>query len=192
MSLNYTRFLAVLGVGLLAAVMVGCSCGDSKSQGAGSGAACSGSDSPEGCGQTCGSTGAAFCPNGLYCSDKDTCTADCHFGGPNTNECGEGNTCTFNGRCVATGGGDSGSGGLCPSVKLDTLRKTPNIMILLDRSGSMTEMFDKDPDTNRNRDRWTALRDRIRDNFACRSRRMRDKLQALSVHQKNCTCTFFS
>jgi hypothetical protein len=71
------------------------------------------------------------------------CSAQC----TSTDGCGEGSTCNSRGRCVpdvGTGGvggtGNTGGSG-CQSVQVTPTRSIPNIMFLVDQSGSMPADF---------------------------------------------------
>jgi hypothetical protein len=113
---------------------------------------CGGSTPPAGCDQPCGA--AEPCPAALYCGTSGTCTADCV---PGSSTCGAGRTCGSDGRCVAAGvdagmvegpdaffmrpdaySDDVGApDNTCASVMLDATRVIPNVMLIVDRSGSM-------------------------------------------------------
>ncbi|HTM44731.1 MAG TPA: vWA domain-containing protein [Polyangiaceae bacterium] len=105
------------------------------------------------------------CPSGLYCF-SGKCTADCtQMGG----QC-SGGTCTADGHCLmdttpALGGGGppgSGSGGStainpgmgpgCIQQGVEFESVTPTVVLLVDRSGSMTADFGA-------KDRWNTIRD---------------------------------
>jgi len=78
-----------------------------------------------------------------YCNDGK-CVAHC-----TTDEgCDVGSTCnTTRGRCVpdigtgGTGGTGNTGGGECQSVEITPTRSIPNVMFLVDQSGSMTDSF---------------------------------------------------
>ncbi len=88
---------------------------------------------------------ASFCQN-------SKCVANCTA----TEGCGEGSTCnTTRGRCVpnmgtgGTGGTGNTGGNACQSVTITPTRSIPNVMFLVDQSGSMTSDFAGQP-------RWSA------------------------------------
>lgn len=131
------------------------------------------------CGSSCSSL--SVCPSGLYCNEG-ACQAECTSASA-ARDCGRGKLCTDEGRCVddpdaeaeedagddrpdggsaggGVGGGDGGGGlgggdsQVCGRVVLDTTPKTPNVMLIIDRSSSMDEPFGS-------ADRWTALKDSL-------------------------------
>jgi hypothetical protein len=102
------------------------------------------------CGTRCAGDDGA-CPAGLFCGDG-ACTAQCT---PESG-CDAGQTCSPRGRCVASGAGEAGAGGgpgfggggprpsaggagegSCPGIDLAFERVTPNVVLLIDQSGSM-------------------------------------------------------
>ncbi len=98
------------------------------------------------CGNACDVT--PDCPAGQYCSD-DTCQRECE---PDTDDpiCGTGNTCSENGQCVAESfidpgiggaggmsGSGSGGGAGCIDVEVNFEPQIPNVVLLIDQSGSM-------------------------------------------------------
>lgn len=131
---------------------------------------CARADAPEGCDAPC--SPLLPCPAGTYCGASDVCTADCAAGVP----CAAGLTCGSEGRCVSADAGDTDAGGTdagfvgidagppidapegdaaCASVSLETTRATPNVILIVDRSGSMgMESFPAGSTTTR----WDALR----------------------------------
>jgi len=96
------------------------------------------SDPPPDCDQTCTSDTqceASFCDSGV-------CVAQC----TPTEGCGDNESCNVRGRCMpimGTGGtGGSGNiGGGCQSVTITPTRSIPNVMFLVDQSGSMDASF---------------------------------------------------
>lgn len=116
----------------------------------------------------------AHCQLGKYCA-AGACVHDCT---PNDGSCGAGKQCLTNGRCadVGTGGtaGTSGSGATggttiipipdggmpdvmeevdaCAETKVELSTETPNVLLLVDRSGSMAKPLEADTS------RWVALR----------------------------------
>jgi hypothetical protein len=122
------------------------------------------------------------CQFGKYCSATG-CIADCGVGLP---ACAAGKECSQNGRCVdplppAAGGtaGTSSSGGTgggfvvpipdagppdvieevdaCAETSVDLTTETPNVLLLVDRSGSMSGDLTADVS------RWTAVRNALVD-----------------------------
>ncbi len=148
-----------IGVALAALLAAGCSCSGKTS----SGGPCDADASarPSACGRACGPT--MDCPVGLYCGSDGTCTAECTLGG---SECGTGASCSADGHCVRGDGGNGGgldaSGGdgsrgvdaSCANVHVEATRVTPNVILVVDQSGSMTSSFGSS-------DRWNALRDSL-------------------------------
>ena len=143
------RLLPLL-VPALALLLVGCSDGPAAGP-------CTGPDPNVACGRDCD---VRPCPAGLHCGGGNVCTADCD---PATNAgCGPGAVCTPDGRCERPSVGDGATAGdagdpfICADVRLETERVTPNVILVVDQSGSMDERFD-------GRDRWNALRDSLLD-----------------------------
>ena len=104
------------------------------------------------CGQAC--TPGSACGTGLYCSEGGVCTADCLIGSTSDFLCAEGQGCSVDGRCGVgnTGNGMTGGGNnACADVNLTLTRPQPNIVTIVDQSGSMTESFG-------NTTRWEAVR----------------------------------
>ena len=93
---------------------------------------------PADCDKDCTSSSqceASFCDNGK-------CVAHCTA----TQGCGANSTCNVSGRCVpnmntgGTGGtGNAGGGNSCQSVQVTPTRSIPNVMFLVDQSGSMRD-----------------------------------------------------
>ena len=103
---------------------------------------------PPGCDDSC-PLGDRDCELGTFCLNG-TCTAQC----TETQGCGQGATCNLRGRCVGGTGGSGGTGNTggnaCQSVTIKPTLSIPNIMFLVDQSGSMTENF------GGGEDRWEA------------------------------------
>ena len=137
---------------------------------------CERAGAPANCGLPCSVT--AECGAGLYCSDAGACTADCSA----AVACTAPLSCDSFGRCGApTDAGeppdappfdagprpDAGplpdaplEDGACGAVELSTTRSTPNVVVIVDRSGSMgTEQFPPGSGVSR----WTALRNALID-----------------------------
>lgn len=140
-----TPKVIALALGLVGGLSVaGCDCeGNSGRRGP-----CTAERPIPGCDQACST--AAPCPNGLFCS-AGACTAECAPGTEYT--CSAGRVCSSQGRCVAAGdGGDLDApfvpvdaylgdvpapDNTCASVMLGATRVIPNVMLVVDRSGSM-------------------------------------------------------
>jgi len=106
---------------------------------------------PAGCGDPCLSDSG--CDSGAFC-DNAVCIAVCT---PEGGQCGAAGECNTNGRCVPVfgDGGVSTSGGpMCGELELTTDRVIPNIMIIVDRSGSMVGDFGGDT-------RWESVIDAL-------------------------------
>ncbi len=82
---------------------------------------------------------AASCTAGFHCSPDGKCDAQCTPGG---GQCGDGYMCTPDGYCVDDGGGGGSSApdASCPAVNFTPMPTTPSIGLVLDQSGSMSEM----------------------------------------------------
>jgi len=140
----------------------GCDCGSTPRRGP-----CGGTMPLAGCDQACGP--AEPCPAGLYCSAEEVCTAECAPGTSST--CASGRVCGPDGRCISptidagmTGedapfvmvdsylGDVPAPDNTCASVMLDATRVIPNVLLVVDRSGSM-ESNEFSPGVTR----WDAL-----------------------------------
>jgi hypothetical protein len=127
-------------------------------------------------GESC--TTDAQCTDGRYCANKK-CQQDCTPSGPS---CGSGQECSANGRCVAssgvggtngTGGTSTATGGMgsipfvpvdagtddamadadaCAQTSVEHTTEVPNVLLLIDRSGSMAENLEAGVS------RWRSLR----------------------------------
>jgi hypothetical protein len=110
------------------------------------------SNPPADCDKACGSDSEC---TASYCNN-DKCVANCTA----EEGCGAGSTCnTTRGRCVpdvGTGGtGGTGNNIGCQSIEVTPSRSVPNVMFLVDQSGSMTDPFS----TGQNR--WQAAHSAI-------------------------------
>ncbi len=138
--------LSIVFVGLAALTLLACG-GDGSGPRSGTGGTggvvltCASLDNPPpDCDKTCSSDSqceASFCQN-------SKCVANCTA----TEGCASGSTCnTTRGRCVpilgtgGTGGTGNSGGNGCQSVTITPTRSIPNIMFLVDQSGSMPENF---------------------------------------------------
>jgi hypothetical protein len=133
---------------------------------------------------------------GFYCSADELCTADCT--GTNTALCGDGTCSASSGMCTGPDGVDQGladlgrpvdqgppvdlgppvdqGDGVCARVSVEASRVTPNVIFLVDRSGSMGweldlsdgaqcpvnnnhyDCYDSNSNSIRERSRWRGLR----------------------------------
>ena len=104
---------------------------------------------PEGCDDLCPNGSDSECMLGTHCLNG-VCAAQCTA----TQGCAVGASCNVRGRCVpdvGTGGtGGTGNTNGCQSVTITPTRSIPNVMFLVDQSGSMTDPF---PGSD---DRWDA------------------------------------
>ena len=106
---------------------------------------------PPGCDDVCPSGSDSECELGTFCLNR-VCSAQCTA----TEGCGAGSTCNSRGRCVpdvgtgGTGGTGNTGGSSCQSVQITPTRSIPNVMFLVDQSGSMTAAF------GGGEDRWEA------------------------------------
>lgn len=150
---------------VLGALAAGCDCGGAPVSGP-----CGDATPIPGCGQSCSS--AAPCPTGLFCS-VGMCTAECAPGTDHT--CSGGRICSAQGRCVAADtdaavemtdapfvmvdaylGDVPAPDNTCASVMLDATRVIPNVLLVVDRSGSMVDSFGAVS-------RWDAVRNALFD-----------------------------
>lgn len=107
------------------------------------GPACGGTNAPAACGSPCSSP--TECGGGTYCN-VSVCAADCTSDGE---QCIGSTECNPNtGRCVAT----EQTSGSCASVNLTGQSATPNLVFLVDNSGSMGNDFPG------SKNRWLAVR----------------------------------
>jgi hypothetical protein len=112
-------------------------------------------DPPEDCGKSCSSDTeceGAFCSSGV-------CAANC----TGSEGCGPSESCNVRGRCVpdmstgGTGGSGNTGGSLCRDIEVTPTRSIPNVMFLVDQSGSM----DSNDFGANNDNRWAAAHDAI-------------------------------
>lgn len=107
---------------------------------------------PPGCGDTC--NGDTECQTGTFCFNG-LCGAQCTAAQP----CGGTYVCNTRGRCIPTfgtgGTGGTGNTNGCQSVQVTPTRSIPNVMFLVDQSGSMTSGFAN------MQDRWQAAHSAI-------------------------------
>ncbi len=140
----------------LLAVPLFLSCGGNNTgtSNAGAGALCKSTNPPAECGVACNATSNP-CNIGFYCGSDSKCTADCDV---KTNTgCSGGNVCAVNGVCVDPTASNDGGNNTCANVKLTGARKTPNVVLLLDQSGSMQSTDFKDAN-NVDISRWDLLK----------------------------------
>ncbi len=126
---------------------------------------------PMGCGDSCLSDSG--CNAGTFC-DNSVCIAVCT---PEGGQCGSAGECISNGRCIPVfgDGGVSSDGSVCGELEVATDRVIPNIMIIVDRSGSMRRDFEGDcpflasngcptsgtPNPNFGEARWDSVEDAL-------------------------------
>ncbi len=124
------------------------------------------------CGSSC--SGAQSCAAGLYCDGASVCYAQC-APATATADCSADEACAADGHCVAASNSDGGNGGgtantgasasgssgsggsnsnVCADVALKANVTTPNVVLIIDQSGSMTDKFG-------NGSRWTVLKDAL-------------------------------
>ncbi len=108
----------------------------------------------EGCGAPCSASQA--CLVGLYCDQEGECTADCTA--TEAGACNEEQDCSTTGRCIPAGSAGSVEG--CPAAELKAERRVPNVVIILDGSGSMVEKNLTVPDTDENGEPTTREEER--------------------------------
>jgi hypothetical protein len=132
---------------------------------------CGEDGAPRACGEAC--LGDSECGEGTFC-ENGACTAVCT---PEGGQCGNAGECIGNGRCVPVfgdGGVSVGDGSVCGELEVSTDRVIPNIMIIVDRSGSMRRDFDGDcpfagngcptsgtPNPDFDEERWGAVEDAL-------------------------------
>lgn len=94
------------------------------------------------------------CPSGFYCAAAGVCTADCDPLRP-ADGCPRG-ICRDDGRCEPLPHPDASADGsnVCADVRVEATRVTPNVVLIVDQSGSMTSGFGES-------NRWDALRDSL-------------------------------
>jgi hypothetical protein len=132
---------------------------------------CGEDGAPQGCGETC--TSDSQCVEGTFCKNG-VCDAVCTSEG---GQCGTVGECIANGRCVPVygdGGVSVGDGSVCGELEVSTDRVIPNIMIIVDRSGSMGLDFEGDcpflgnpcpssgtPNPDFDEERWDSVEDAL-------------------------------
>lgn len=141
-----------LGASLVLLFAWGCSCGSSPHVPDG---VCARDNPPASCGQDC--TGAEPCPDGFYCAAEGVCTQDCDPLQPDTTCAG--GRCNEHGVCDLfhrDGGGNVDASFICADIRVQAMRVTPTVILIVDQSGSMTSDFGSS-------DRWNSLRDALMD-----------------------------
>jgi hypothetical protein len=102
---------------------------------------CGAEGAPQGCGDIC--LGDSECGAGTFCKNR-VCIAVCT---PAAGQCGIDAECISSGRCVpifGDGGLITSDGSVCGELEVATDRVIPNIMVIVDRSGSMLRDFEGD------------------------------------------------
>lgn len=108
------------------------------------------------CGDTC--SDEDDCPDGLYCTADEVCAKQCL----SALDCTDNLVCTLEGRCPDDGD-DAGTvpsadgGDVCADTVVTNSRVTPNVILIIDQSGSMEDTFSQD-DNGNDVSRWNALR----------------------------------
>ncbi len=149
------RRWAWIGIALFGALEAGCSCNGTLHA---SGGPCDEEEGarPAACDRAC--SASEPCPAGFYCAGG-VCTADCDPADPGP-ACAAPAVCSADGHCMHRDGGggrDGGHGGVdasCANVDVEATRVTPNVILVVDQSGSMTSSFGSG-------DRWNVLRDSL-------------------------------
>ncbi len=131
-----------VGCGALLTV-VACDCDDSAP---GGNAACESDDPTDGCDAACDQSNP--CGLGLQCRDG-RCEADCNADSP----CPTGFVCNFLGACEPVAPSNDGGlpPGVCATIELAARPVTPNVLLIVDQSGSMRNDFEA------GRSRWVSL-----------------------------------
>ena len=142
MRMNPGRITTLAAIAMCFAA---CDCDDET----GFGDPCSGDTPPAFCSMACDADNP--CPAGSYCGGGSMCTADCLPSGG----CPAGQICAPDGRCTAAprADGSVADGSVCANVSLVARPVTPNVVVIVDQSGSMRSN-DFTPGVNR----WDALR----------------------------------
>jgi len=159
MPYSRTPNLLLLLLATAALSGMGCDCAGPERNGV-----CDVPSAPATCGRPCSET--MPCVPGFYCGDDDTCSADCSASIP----CADGMTCTVaTGTCAVRPDASVldvmpldvlPTDNTCAAVDLDAERVTPNVLVIVDRSGSMgDEEFPPGSGTSR----WDAVRDALLD-----------------------------
>ncbi|RZO61370.1 MAG: VWA domain-containing protein [Sandaracinaceae bacterium] len=140
-----------MGALFWALLAIGCDCSGPHN----AGGPCAGPRPPDTCDVPC--SAEMPCEGAYYCADQGVCTADCDPLRP-AEGCPRG-LCQEDGRCVSLSRPDADvdATGICADVRVQARRVTPNVILIVDQSGSMTADFAG------GRDRWDALRDSLMD-----------------------------
>ncbi|MEM7138335.1 MAG: vWA domain-containing protein [Myxococcota bacterium] len=112
---------------------------------------------PPSCGDACNSD--SDCALGAYCD------GDCTFQCTDEVPCPGDMECNVRGRCIpifaGTGGTGNAGGTNCQSVEVTPTRSIPNVMFLVDQSGSMDEELSGGSPEPGEPNRWEVARDAI-------------------------------
>ncbi|MCA9669312.1 MAG: VWA domain-containing protein [Myxococcales bacterium] len=117
--------------------------GTAKGDGGVSPLPCSGPNPDPACKDTCSKD--EDCKSGFYCGGTGVCTADCNADGK---RCAATSRCNERGLCVNAQTG-------CPDVAVSLAPVVPNVMLVIDQSGSMTDNFGRI--NNQRVNRWEAV-----------------------------------
>jgi hypothetical protein len=115
---------------------------------------CESPNPPASCGAECENHDE--CGNGTYCGSDSKCTADCAPVGATCDD--EGRVCDAYGRCQLTSGDGGFDTDACIDVDLEPERIVPNVVLLVDKSGSM-QADDIPMGDGATLRRWNALRE---------------------------------
>jgi hypothetical protein len=121
------------------------------------GGPCAAAEPPAECNEAC--SAARPCIAGFYCHSSGVCTADCAFG-TSSESCAAPSVCRRDGRCIAPGE-DAGpiaqidASNSCADVTVMANRVTPNVILIIDQSGSMNADFGGDGA------RWNVLHETL-------------------------------
>jgi hypothetical protein len=102
---------------------------------------CNSTPAPAACMTACDQTPGApnTCPAGYHCSPDGLCDIQCTQGG---GQCPTGEVCSDDGYCNNDGSGSATDvDANCPAVHFTPTPVIPSILLVLDRSGSMTTQF---------------------------------------------------
>jgi hypothetical protein len=137
---------------------------------------------PAGCSQSC-SAANPFCSEGFYCGNDGHCTAECS---PTDNGfCDVGQLCSPSGRCVSPSDSSGSESAQCVETKIVATQPTlVNLMILVDRSGSMSGFANPTGET-----RWGVVQNFLLGPSGFLTRMQSNMRMSLSTYYSlNATC----